>query len=71
MTSAVEDLFRGSGSAATTTKEGFANLDVRQTIESMRRHQSHNGVQLDGIKHLITFASNGLFGNYLFCFLLM
>lgn len=59
----MEDLFADGGATV-----GFENLDIRQTIEGMRRHQSHNGVQLDAIKHLLTFASNGMKRFFFFLF---
>jgi hypothetical protein len=48
----IEDLF------SSTNNEGFEVLDVEKTLAAMRNHSSHNGVQLDAIKHLLSLSNN-------------
>jgi hypothetical protein len=46
----MEDLFLPS--------TGFSSLSVKQSLLALRNHINHNGVQLDGIKHLISLCES-------------
>jgi hypothetical protein len=39
--------------------KGFEEKDVKETLDGMRRHQNHNGVQLEGIKRLAALCEEG------------
>lgn len=51
----MEDLFVSKPKA-----DGFSALLVQDTVDAMKKHKQHNGVQFDGFQRLLQLAKHSM-----------